>query len=99
MKIVVASSEAIPFAKTGGLADVASALSKALADAGHEVSLFLPCYPQSIAKRGLNLDDFELCPEKVTISVGSKEVEARLRKTGFPRFQRHGLPGRTGPLF
>ena len=60
MKIVVASSEAIPFAKTGGLADVASALSKALADAGHEVSLFLPCYPQSIAKRGLNLDDFEL---------------------------------------
>ncbi|QDT22740.1 glycogen synthase GlgA [Gimesia chilikensis] len=84
MKIVVASSEAIPFAKTGGLADVASALSKALADAGHEVSLFLPCYPQSIAKRGLNLDDFELCSEKVTISVGSKEVEARLRKTGFP---------------
>ncbi|WP_298864820.1 glycogen synthase GlgA [uncultured Gimesia sp.] len=84
MKIVVASSEAIPFAKTGGLADVASALSKALAEAGHEVSLFLPYYPQSTAKRGFTSQDFEACPEKVTISVGSKDVEAGLLKAKFP---------------
>lgn len=84
MKIVLASSEAIPFAKTGGLADVASALSKALAEAGHEVTLFMPYYPQSTAKRGLNPDDFEVCPEKVSITVGSKEVEAGLRKASFP---------------
>ena len=84
MKIVLASSEAIPFAKTGGLADVASALSKALSDAGHEVSLFLPYYPQSIAKRGLEMHDFEACPEKVTITLGSKDVEAGLLKAKFP---------------
>ncbi|QDU16432.1 Glycogen synthase [Gimesia maris] len=84
MKIVVASSEAIPFAKTGGLADVASALSKALAAEGHEVSLFLPFYPQSTARRGISSDDFEPCPEKVMIPVGSKQVEASLLKASFP---------------
>tara|TARA_R110002111_G_scaffold247140_4_gene310117 strand:+ start:4991 stop:6499 length:1509 start_codon:yes stop_codon:yes gene_type:complete len=84
MKIVLASSEAIPFAKTGGLADVASALSKALAEAGHEVSLFLPYYRQSTAKRGFGPDDFEVCPEKVTIAVGSKDIEAGLVKAKFP---------------
>jgi len=44
VKIVFASSEAAPYAKTGGLADVASALPRALAEAGHEVFLFLPFY-------------------------------------------------------
>ena len=50
MRIVVASSEAVPFSKTGGLADVASALPKALAQAGHEVTLIVPHYPQIQAK-------------------------------------------------
>ncbi|MEK9146535.1 MAG: glycogen/starch synthase, partial [Elusimicrobiota bacterium] len=44
MKVVFAASEAAPFCKTGGLADVAGALPRALAAAGHEVSLFLPYY-------------------------------------------------------
>ena len=39
MNIVWASSEAVPFAKTGGLADVSSSLPSALADAGHTVSV------------------------------------------------------------
>ncbi len=46
MNIILASSEAVPFAKTGGLADVATSLSEALANAGHEVTLVLPHYPQ-----------------------------------------------------
>ncbi len=37
-------SEAVPFAKTGGLADVSSALAKALARAGHDVVIVLPKY-------------------------------------------------------
>ena len=44
MKIAFASSEIVPFAKTGGLADVAGALPKELAKLGHEVKVFMPKY-------------------------------------------------------
>lgn len=37
-------SEAVPYIKTGGLADVAGALPKTLAGLGHRVTLFLPRY-------------------------------------------------------
>ncbi|MEM7482589.1 MAG: glycogen synthase [Acidobacteriota bacterium] len=42
MRICIAASEVTPFAKTGGLADVAAALPRYLAGAGHDVRLFLP---------------------------------------------------------
>ncbi len=51
MKILLVSSEAIPFAKTGGLADVSGALPKALARLGEEVTLILPKYRQVDEKR------------------------------------------------
>lgn len=44
MKIVHATSEMFPYMKTGGLADAVAALCAALADHGHEVSVFLPGY-------------------------------------------------------
>ena len=44
MKILMVSSEAVPFAKTGGLADMVSALSIALAKLGHEVKIVMPRY-------------------------------------------------------
>jgi len=44
MKIVHVTSELFPYIKTGGLADAVGALSSALADKGHEVSVFLPGY-------------------------------------------------------
>lgn len=40
----MASAEVAPFARVGGLSDVVGALSKATAEAGHEVSVFLPKY-------------------------------------------------------
>jgi starch synthase len=46
MKLLFAASEAVPFAKTGGLADVAGSLPLALAKLGHEVSVVLPRYRQ-----------------------------------------------------
>ena len=51
MKILMVSSEAIPFAKTGGLADVSGALPKALARLGQEITLVLPKYRQVDEKR------------------------------------------------
>jgi len=54
MRILMASSEAVPYAKTGGLADVATGLSKALAASGHDVTLVLPLYRRTIpeSRRG-----------------------------------------------
>ena len=44
MKIVFAASECVPFAKTGGLADVVGALGPELVKLGHEVTVYLPLY-------------------------------------------------------
>src|ERR1700757_4951399 len=44
MRILFAASEALPYAKTGGLADVLEALPRALVKLGHEVAVFLPRY-------------------------------------------------------
>jgi starch synthase len=44
LRIAFACSEVAPFAKTGGLADVAGALPKALASLGCEVKVFMPKY-------------------------------------------------------
>ena len=44
MRITLAASEGVPFSKTGGLADVVGALPHALAEMGHEVTVFLPRY-------------------------------------------------------
>jgi starch synthase len=44
MKILFVASEALPYSKTGGLADVVEALPKALSEMGHEVAIFLPRY-------------------------------------------------------
>jgi starch synthase len=44
MRIAMIASECEPYAKTGGLADVVDALSRALGQAGHEVDVYLPRY-------------------------------------------------------
>ena len=44
MKVVYVSSEVFPFAKTGGLADVAGALPKIIERLGCEVKVFMPKY-------------------------------------------------------
>jgi starch synthase len=44
MRILMVASEAVPFAKTGGLADVAGALPRALVRLGHDVDVVMPRY-------------------------------------------------------
>ena len=52
MKILYATSEAVPFCKTGGLADVAGSLPAALAAEGAEVAVVLPLYQKVREKFG-----------------------------------------------
>lgn len=51
LNIAIAASEAVPYAKTGGLADVVGALSVELVKLGHGVTLILPGYPSQISSR------------------------------------------------
>ena len=44
LKILIVATEAVPFAKEGGVADVMGSLPKELAAFGHEVRIFLPRY-------------------------------------------------------
>jgi len=53
MRVAILTSEAVPFAKTGGLADVSGALPKALREQGVDAKLILPLYDQ-IDRRSLN---------------------------------------------
>jgi starch synthase len=48
MKILYAASEAQPFAASGGLADVAGSLPKALVEEGHECAVVMPFYKNTI---------------------------------------------------
>jgi len=49
-KILYVSSEAFPFIKTGGLADVAGSLPVALQKNSQDVRLLLPAYPEVLKK-------------------------------------------------
>jgi starch synthase len=69
LRILMIASEAQPFSKTGGLADVATALSKALAQLGHDVTLITPRY------RGVT--DGEVVGT-VSIEMASHRFTARL---------------------
>ena len=57
MRIVNIASEFTPLCKTGGLADVVSALTRALDSRGHDVRVFLPAYSSLEA---LRLDRWEV---------------------------------------
>lgn len=64
MRILFAASEALPYAKTGGLADVIEALPRALVKLGHEVAVFLPRY------RGIRTSSIAV--PSMTIPLGSR---------------------------
>jgi starch synthase len=51
MRVVMASSEVVPYAKTGGLADVVGALPRALRRLGVDVAVIMPKYRSITAER------------------------------------------------
>ena len=73
MRVLFVASEAAPFAKTGGLADVAGALPGALARLGCEVTLVMPAYQEVFAKH--TLEDTGIAFE---VPVGGATIPARI---------------------
>lgn len=77
MKLLIAASEAKPYAKTGGLADVTGALLQEYRSMGIEAYLMLPLY-LSVRKR-FDLTDTGV---EVTVPVGNREYSGRIRSHG-----------------
>ena len=69
MRILTVASEAVPFAKTGGLADVIGALPLALARLGHTVDVVMPRY------RGITAAERA---GQVTVRLGGQVTEAAI---------------------
>ena len=78
MKILMVSSEAVPFAKTGGLADMVSALSISLAKLGHEVVIVIPRY-YSVDRGSL-----KLLPGALGVPMGGIEEWGGVYTTQMP---------------
>ena len=77
MKIAMIASEANPFAKTGGLADVLGTLSVALEHLGHEVTVILPAY-RSALQGGFALQETGIT---VTIPVADRQENGSVLKS------------------
>jgi len=77
IKILFLSPEAVPFAKTGGLADVAGALPNALRDLGVEVEIMLPFY--RVVREG----EFQARPllKDMAVPLGNSELAAQVLGT------------------
>ncbi len=77
MKILMVSSESVPFSKSGGLADVVGSLSTALSDLQAEVHVLLPCYgsvdTSDFVDSKLSLD-IDLLGKQETVTFMEKEL-------------------------
>src|SRR5688572_6723560 len=72
VRILMVGSEAVPFAKTGGLADVLGALPKALARLGHAVDLVIPRY------RGIDVGQ---PATSIRVALGGQVDDAQISAT------------------
>jgi starch synthase len=80
LKILFATTEAVPFCKTGGLGDVCGSLPVELARLGHEPVIILPAFRQALAsgrpieRTGLYFD----------VQIGRKTVAGTLLRSSLP---------------
>lgn len=77
LKVLFVSPEVVPFAKSGGLADVAGSLPPALKRLGVDVRIVMPFY------RSVKEGDFKsnVTKEKLATPIGKQMINARVRET------------------
>jgi starch synthase len=82
LKLCILSSEIVPYAKTGGLADVAGALVRNLSAIGHDVRAFMPLY--RVVRR--HYPDLQpvLGAQRVALPIGDTEYWFSLLTANFP---------------
>ncbi len=82
LKLCLLSSEFLPYAKTGGLADVAGALVQNLRRLGHDVFAFMPLYS------AVRTAHPELQPvlgvQQIPLAIGDREYRFSLQTASFP---------------
>jgi starch synthase len=76
--VLIIGSEALPFSKTGGLADVLGALPPALARFGWDVTLVLPNFTNQSASGLADPAAIASLLERATLTVGGYHTEVRL---------------------
>ncbi len=74
LKVLVATAELAPFAKIGGVADVAAALSKELRHVGHDVRVVLPRYRQIDVAR----NNLRPVVTGLLVPLGAQKLEATI---------------------
>ena len=82
LKLCILSSEIVPYAKTGGLADVAGALVRNLSALGHDVRAFMPLYP--IVRRNHPELQPVLGAQRAALTIGDTEYWFSLLTADFP---------------
>jgi starch synthase len=85
MKILMVTSETVPFAKTGGLADAVSALAISLKKLGHDVRIVMPRY--------YKIDRSKLKPIEAPLAVAAGQVET------WVKVYESNLPGSQVPVY
>ncbi len=84
LKILYLASEAAPFSKTGGLADVTGSLPKAMAALGHDVRLVLPAYAPIEARAQQPGSDVRVSDLTLRVPIDGGLVEAGLFESFLP---------------
>jgi len=85
MKILMVTSETVPFAKTGGLADAVSALAIILRKQGHDVRIVMPRYYK------IDRSKLQAIEEPVAVAAGQVET--------WVKFYQAPLPGTDVPVY
>ena len=81
LRICFVTAELAPFAKRGGLGDVAAALTRYLAAAGHDVRTFLPLYGERPPEGTVTLE----AVRDVAVDVGPRTFTFTARTARLPR--------------